>query len=77
VRCYPALVVGTATRIWRRYFSGHLNNILIEEKQDFHNKKDRILNIGLEVSAYINVDDTGARWGKRKLVPVPGWEGTK
>jgi len=57
--------------------AGTLNNILIEDKQDFHNEKDRILNVGLEVSAYINVDDTGARWGKRKLGPVPGWEGTK
>ena len=34
---------------------------LIEGKQDFHQKKDRILAVGLEVSSYINVDDTGAR----------------
>ncbi len=41
--------------------TGTLNNILIEDKDDFHNEKDRILAEGLKVSAYINVDDTGAR----------------
>jgi hypothetical protein len=40
---------------------GTLSNILIEGKDDFHNEKDRILAVGLEVSNYINVDDTGAR----------------
>ncbi len=40
---------------------GQLNNILIEGKQDFHREKDQILSAGLEVSAYVNVDDTGAR----------------
>ena len=40
---------------------GTLSNILIEGNQDFHNEKDRILAVGLEVSSYINVDDTGAR----------------
>ena len=40
---------------------GTLSNILIESKQDFHKEKDRILAVGLEVSNYINVDDTGAR----------------
>jgi hypothetical protein len=40
---------------------GQLNNILIEEKDHFHQEKDRILSVGLEVSSYINVDDTGAR----------------
>ena len=41
--------------------AGQLNNLLIEEKERFHLEKDRILSVGLEVSAYINVDDTGAR----------------
>jgi hypothetical protein len=41
--------------------AGHLNNLLIEEKERFHQEKDRILSVGLEVSTYINVDDTGAR----------------
>ena len=40
---------------------GTLSNILIESKESFHNEKDRILAVGLEVSTYINVDDTGAR----------------
>jgi hypothetical protein len=41
--------------------AGQLNNLLIEEKDRFHQEKDHILSVGLEVSAYINVDDTGAR----------------
>jgi len=41
--------------------AGQLNNLLIEEKDRFHQEKDRILAAGLEVSTYINVDDTGAR----------------
>ena len=41
--------------------TGQLNNLLIEEKDRFHQEKDRILSAGLEVSTYINVDDTGAR----------------
>ena len=40
---------------------GTLSNILIEGKEAFHNEKDHILAVGLEVSSYINVDDTGAR----------------
>jgi hypothetical protein len=41
--------------------AGQINNLLIEEKDRFHQEKDRILSVGLEVSTYINVDDTGAR----------------
>lgn len=41
--------------------SGHLNNLLIEGKDGFHQEKDEILSEGLQVSSYINVDDTGAR----------------
>jgi hypothetical protein len=40
---------------------GQLSNILIEHKDRYHKEKDRILAAGLEVSNYINVDDTGAR----------------
>ena len=40
---------------------GQLNNILIENKERFHQEKDHILAVGLQVSSYINVDDTGAR----------------
>jgi hypothetical protein len=41
--------------------AGQLSNLLIEEKGRFHQEKDRILSVGLQVSGYINVDDTGAR----------------
>lgn len=40
---------------------GQLSNILIEDKERFYQEKDQILAVGLEVSSYINVDDTGAR----------------
>lgn len=41
--------------------SGQLNRILTEDKDIFHKEKDDILSVGLKVSDYINVDDTGAR----------------
>ena len=40
---------------------GKLNNILTEGHDIFHNEKEDLLKIGLEVSPYISVDDTGAR----------------
>jgi hypothetical protein len=41
--------------------TGQLNRILTEDKDIFHKEKDDILSMGLKVSDYINVDDTGAR----------------
>jgi hypothetical protein len=41
--------------------AGKLSDILIENKERFHQEKDDILAVGLQVSSYINVDDTGAR----------------
>lgn len=41
--------------------AGHLSNILVENNDDFHQEKDGILAVGLDVSPYVNVDDTGAR----------------
>lgn len=41
--------------------SGQLNRILVEGYEGFHEEKDDILSTGLEISSYINVDDTGAR----------------
>jgi len=41
--------------------SGQISRILIEGHDDFHNEKEEILSTGLEISSYINVDDTGAR----------------
>ncbi len=40
---------------------GQVNRILTEHKEDFHLEKQDVLCAGLEVSTYINVDDTGAR----------------
>lgn len=44
-----------------RISKGQLNNILIENKDRYHREKEDILAVGLEVSHYVNVDDTGAR----------------
>jgi len=41
--------------------AGQLDRILTEGKEEFHREKDWILKVGLEVSSYVNVDDTGAR----------------
>jgi len=41
--------------------AGALNSIIIENKEGFHKEKDEVLKAGLEVSSYVNVDDTGAR----------------
>ena len=46
--------------------AGHLNKLLIEEKDRFHLEKDQVLATGLEVSPYINVDDTGDRHQGKK-----------
>lgn len=41
--------------------TGQLNNILVENKDSFHEEKLGILQSGLKVSSYIQADDTGAR----------------
>jgi hypothetical protein len=41
--------------------AGQVNRIITEGKERFHEEKDEILRIGLKVSRYVNVDDTGAR----------------
>jgi hypothetical protein len=40
---------------------GQISRILIEGHDNFHREKDELLSTGLEISRYINVDDTGAR----------------
>ena len=40
---------------------GQISRILTEQKEDFHLEKEGVLCAGLDVSDYINVDDTGAR----------------
>jgi hypothetical protein len=41
--------------------AGQISNILIEGHDEFHSEKDEVLSTGLEISSYINTDDTGAR----------------
>ena len=41
--------------------AGQLNNLLTENKDDFHQEKDDILAVALVISPYVNVGDTGAR----------------
>jgi len=41
--------------------SGELNRLITENKEIFHQEKAEILPAGLAASAYIHVDDTGAR----------------
>lgn len=41
--------------------SGQLNRLITEGHEQFHEEKAEILRVGLAVSSYINVDDTGAR----------------
>jgi len=41
--------------------AGQLNNLLTEGREAFHHEKEELLPAGLQVSAYIQVDDTGAR----------------
>jgi Transposase IS66 family len=41
--------------------AGQISRILIEGQDNFHVEKDEILSTGLQISSYINVDDTGAR----------------
>jgi len=41
--------------------TGQINNILIENKDDFHKEKKELLVTGLSMSGHVHVDDTGAR----------------
>lgn len=41
--------------------AGQLNRIITEGHGRFHEEKQEILRVGLEVSRYVNVDDTAAR----------------
>jgi hypothetical protein len=41
--------------------AGQLSRILTEHKDSFHQEKDQLLPAGLEVSTFVQVDDTGAR----------------
>jgi hypothetical protein len=55
------LILQQLWEIGVRISSGEMNRIITENHEAFHTEKSEILRVGLEVSAYINVDDTGAR----------------
>lgn len=47
---------------WGIYIStGQISRIITEHKEQFHDEKNEILRVGLEISKYVHVDDTGAR----------------
>jgi hypothetical protein len=41
--------------------AGQVNRLITEDKERFHEEKEQILRVGLQISGHINVDDTGAR----------------
>ncbi len=41
--------------------SGQIDHILSNGKDEFHSEKNELLSVGLKVSDYVQVDDTGAR----------------
>jgi len=41
--------------------SGQVHRLITEGKDEFHQEKDEILRVGLQLSQYVHVDDTGAR----------------
>ena len=56
--------------------AGQINNILIGEKNEFHEEKADILAAGLAISSHVNVDDTGARHaGKNGYSRLRLWKG--
>ena len=44
-----------------KILAGKLSELLIENKEDFHREKAELLEVGKEVSRYLQTDDTGAR----------------
>lgn len=41
--------------------AGKLSSVITEGKEEFHAEKEEILRVGLQLSDYVHVDDTGAR----------------
>jgi hypothetical protein len=53
--------------------SGQINQILTENKQEFHQEQKQVLAAGLETGKYVHTDDTGARHqGKNGYCTVIG-----
>lgn len=55
------LILNSLHELGIKISSGQLNSILTEGHELFHEEKEELLKVGLEVSDYISVDDTGAR----------------
>lgn len=53
--------------------TGQINQILTENKEDFHREQKQVLAVGLETASYVHTDDTGARHqGKNGYCTVIG-----
>jgi len=55
------LILGQLLGFGIQISEGQINHIITEDHEVFHQEKAEILTAGLEVSSYINTDDTGAR----------------
>ena len=55
------LIYNSLREIGIEISTGEINNILINDKELFHTEKELLLETGLKISPYVNVDDTGAR----------------
>ena len=55
------LILGQLLNFGIQISEGQINHILTEDHEDFHEEKADSLRAGLDVSSYINTDDTGAR----------------
>jgi hypothetical protein len=65
-QCYGCRVTGhlllaQLREIGVRISAGQLSNILIQDKEVFHQEKDELLKAGITATGQIKVDDTGAR----------------
>ena len=41
--------------------AGQVNRLLVEDKEDFHQEQNQVLQAGLETASYVHTDDTGTR----------------
>jgi hypothetical protein len=60
-RVPQGLLVAPLRRLGIDISAGQVNNILTQDKAAFHREKDEVLQAGLQASAPVGVDDTGAR----------------
>lgn len=60
-RVPQGLLLAQLRRLGIDISAGQVNNILTQDKEAFHREKDEVLQAGLQASAHVGVDDTGAR----------------